>query len=57
LQKQSDGNVNFGANWALVAQWSEAARYESIDSITAQAFFAAIEDPASGVFQWIKKFW
>lgn len=57
LQKQSDNDVNFGANWALVAQWSEGTRYESIDSITAQAFFAAIEDQPSGVFQWIKKFW
>jgi len=57
LQAQSDRDVNFSTNWALVAQWSEAKRYATTDSITAQAFFLAITDPDSGVLQWIKKFW
>ena len=57
LQKQSDKDVNFAANWALVAQWSESARYDSTDSMSAQVFFDAIADPKSGVLQWIKTFW
>jgi hypothetical protein len=57
LLKQSTSDVDFAANWALVAQWTEASRYGTTDSITAQAFFDAIMDHKSGVLQWIKKFW
>src|SRR4029079_7336555 len=31
LQAQSDRDVNFSTNWALVAQWSEAKRYATTD--------------------------
>jgi hypothetical protein len=57
LQVQSRKDLNFAANWALIAQWSESARYDSTDSMTAQFYFDAITDPKSGVLQWIKKFW
>lgn len=57
LQHQSDTDVNFGANWALVAQWTEESRYVSTDSLSAQTILVAIADPKSGVLEWIKKFW
>lgn len=49
-EKQSDSDVNFAANWALVAQWSEAARYVSTNSVSAQTLFTAITDPKSESF-------
>jgi hypothetical protein len=57
LRKRQDSDADFATNWALVAQWSESARYESTDAITSQYFLQAISDPKSGVFQWIKTFW
>jgi hypothetical protein len=57
LRRKEDSDSDFAANWALVAQWSESARYESTDAITSQYFLQAISDPTSGVFQWIKTFW
>jgi hypothetical protein len=36
LHKQEIKDINFAANWALVAQWSESARYDSTDSMTAK---------------------
>jgi hypothetical protein len=50
-------DVEFGANWGLVAQWSPEIRYETVDSWTAQLMLQAIAAPQSGVFPWIKQFW
>jgi len=57
LAKREDADVNFAANWALVAQWTESSRYESLDSATAIATIGAITDANSGVLSWIKTFW
>lgn len=57
LEKQEDSDLNFAANWAIVAQWTEASRYEATDSISAQALLGAIADTNSGVLAWIKKYW
>jgi HEPN domain len=49
--------ANFGANWALVAQWRESTRYEEIDQATAEDMMRAVIDARSGVFEWIKVHW
>ena len=63
--KKSD--VNFSANWSILiggtAQlqgWSEEWRYRAIGSVTAaeaNVFLQALDDPAAGVFSWIKTVW
>jgi len=57
LKEEQDKNPDFAANWALVAEWSEQARYYEIDPVTAQVFVTAVADPRSGVLRWIKTFW
>jgi hypothetical protein len=57
LQQAEDRDVNFAANWAIAAQWSESSRYEPQDAMSAQALIAAINDQNSGVLQWIKNYW
>lgn len=48
---------NFDARWAVVAEWSEAARYEMIDSVLAQAMADAVEHPDHGVAVWLRLYW
>lgn len=43
------------ANWRLVANWSEDARYATADAKAAIDLIQAIEDPSDGVFGWVKK--
>ena len=50
--------VQFSSNWALVAKWSEQARYEThIDSRMARDLHRAITNSRNGVLIWLKKFW
>jgi HEPN domain-containing protein len=57
FQNTQKANENFAVNWALVAQWTEAARYQSTDPYTAQITIDALTNPNSGVFQWIEQHW
>lgn len=57
LKDQEDQDDVFGANWALVCEWSPDSRYESSDPTSAQTIVSAINDPNSGVFSWIKTLW
>lgn len=57
LNQAEDASEEFGANWALVAQWDESSRYDSKDAISAQALLQAISEPNTGVFQWITQHW
>jgi hypothetical protein len=57
LQARENSDTAFATSWAIVAQWDPEVRYTSVDPITAQQFFAAIQDPTSGVMPWIKTFW
>ena len=57
LSKTEAADNEFAANWAVVAQWSESTRYDSVDPILAQVFMSSISEPKSGVFQWIRNFW
>jgi hypothetical protein len=57
LRQQQSADVKFAANWATVAEWDEASRYESTDSFTCQALLDAIAQPQSGVLEWLKRHW
>lgn len=57
LKQHEQDNGEFATNWAIVAQWSEQTRYETVDQYTAQIFIAAIIDEKAGVFPWIRNFW
>jgi len=57
LKQQEDADPQFGAYWAIVAEWTPEKRYESVDSYSAQIMVQAIADPTTGVFEWIKKHW
>ena len=46
-----------GANWAIASQWSEAARYKMNTQPEARTLYNAINDPVSGVMQWIRAHW
>jgi hypothetical protein len=57
LKALEDGDQTFSANWAIVAQWTPEARYETTDRTSAELIVNAIADPKSGVLQWIKTHW
>ena len=45
------------ANWDIVQDWTEKARYEKRIAEEAHALLAAIENQKGGLFQWIKQRW
>jgi hypothetical protein len=57
LKAKQHAEPEFGANWALAAQWTEASRYETADEIITNAFIEAIMNDESGVLPWIKTHW
>ncbi len=50
-------SVEFRQNWLVVTDWSEAARYEMIDSFRARDMVKAVGDPAEGVLAWLIQNW
>jgi HEPN domain-containing protein len=53
-------NSNLLIHWSLVTEWSEQFRYHPVGTSSqgrAQEIIAALEDPAYGVFTWLKKYW
>jgi len=53
----AENEPKFKANWSIVAQWSEATRYEMIDAFRANELVNAIAERKAGVFQWLKLHW
>jgi HEPN domain-containing protein len=63
LKKEWDdarkADPNFDANWAVVKDWTEEARYQ-VQVRTqqeAEALYSAISDPHHGVLPWLRRFW
>ncbi len=50
-------DAEFGTRWAVVAEWSEEARYDIIDPVLAAAMHDAVENPTHGVMTWLKQYW
>jgi hypothetical protein len=59
IQRKTDATANpaLGANWLVVKDWDEKARYQLWIEPQARKLFAAITDPTNGVLQWIKGRW
>ena len=57
LDKLQAGNVGLGANWDLLKDWSENARYEQKQEAEARELYEAVTHPTSGVLTWIKRHW
>lgn len=57
LQNARAGRGEFYANWTIVAQWSEGARYEIITRERAEVLRDAIENPDDGILPWLTRHW
>jgi HEPN domain-containing protein len=57
LRAKQDMDSDFAANWAIAAEWTPEARYESTDKSSANFLLHAITDLNHGVLPWIKMFW
>ncbi len=57
LERQQNQDLDFDSNWNVILDWSPDARYERKDRESCEALVAAIADPVSGVFAWIKARW
>ncbi len=54
LRRTSDADNEFKGRWDIVFEWKEDTRYYAQTQPDAEALIAAIDDPAHGVFQWLK---
>ncbi len=53
-----NADATFGANWNLIKDWSEEARYNaSVTRRKAEEFFEAGHNPRNGILIWIKTNW
>ncbi len=58
LQREIASSPSFGANWGLVKDWSEEARYVStVSEFQARNLFTAITADGDGVLPWIMNWW
>ncbi len=57
LARRRKESLQFDANWALAAEWSEESRYEEIDMFTATNMRNAIVNLEHGVFSWLQHNW
>lgn len=58
---EANSNINFKANWSLLAEgWNEALRYKPIGTSSqanVQLIINALEDTNDGVLTWIRRRW
>ncbi|CAN5820716.1 hypothetical protein BH23PLA1_BH23PLA1_41730 [soil metagenome] len=59
LQRKADAKADpaLGANWQIVKDWDEKARYQLWTEPKARELFAAVTDPIHGVLLWIRGHW
>jgi HEPN domain-containing protein len=50
-------NAALGANWLIVKDWDEKARYQQWTEPQARKLFDAVSHPTNGVLTWIKGRW
>jgi HEPN domain-containing protein len=51
------GDPQLAKYWTSIKDWSERSRYDPHAGILAKDILRAVDDPASGVFQCIKRYW
>jgi hypothetical protein len=54
-RKQTD--LGFAANWEVVSNWNEDARYQAWPESEAAGMVNALADPPNGVLAWIRLSW
>lgn len=54
---EADTNPAFGANWYVVKDWIEQARYNTVSHHKAKKLYNAITDKPNGVMPWIRNRW
>ncbi len=58
LDSEMKSRAAFATNWAVVKDWSQAARYDhSIDQKKAEDLWTALHNRGNGVLAWLKKKW
>jgi hypothetical protein len=58
FNNESNANPVFAANWGVVKDWKESARYETGKSVAlVNQYYVAVTDTANGVFPWLQKWW
>jgi len=50
-------NPDLGANWLVVKDWSEAARYQQWTEPQARKLYEAVTETANGVLPWVRLHW
>jgi HEPN domain len=50
-------DTEFDVRWAVMAEWSEEARYDLIDVVVTTAMHDAIEHAEHGIMAWLKQYW
>lgn len=50
-------DLGFRLNWGTVSKWTADSRYQVWNRAQARTMLSAVEDPTSGVFPWIQRFW
>ncbi len=50
-------NSNLGANWLIVRDWNELARYQQFGERESRELYEAVTETANGVLPWIKVHW
>ena len=57
LTEDASTDPELAVNWAVVKDWSEQSRYESISARAARELFKAVHDSTHGVFPWLTQHW
>ena len=50
-------NADLGANWQIVQDWSELARYQQWPESQARKLHEAVTESVNGVLPWVKVHW
>jgi HEPN domain-containing protein len=50
-------NSNLGANWLILKEWNELARYQQFTEPEARKLYEAVTEAANGVLPWVKVHW
>lgn len=57
LERQSRRARTFEQNWAVVKDWTEESRYQTIDRRKARDLYSAITSRQHGVMRWLRQHW
>lgn len=57
LRRRADSSRSFAGHWAIVTNWSEKARYLSVDRADAEDLLQALNDDENGIMRWIRASW